>query len=314
MQKGDAVNRPVTISVLITNYNYARFIAKALDSVIKQTASPLEILVYDDGSTDNSLEIIREYPARLFSGPNRGVAHARNRLMERARGTHLIFLDGDDWLAPEALETAGRKIEAEAATRATYCEFRFHREDGAATIPRPHRRTPPVLTADTCYKVLHYMPCHTIVFPAAWKIPFDESLSTSEDQAFWAELLLRGARFSYIPDVLSVYRIHGKSRSYDRRLRSLQNQTSIHVNLISRHPSANRCVSFLRHVRWRRYKYAVELFRQGRKSEAAGEVIGSIRSIRDDIPQRLAMLLLGYCLPASFLRGLTRKIEGFKRT
>lgn len=307
------MNSPVAISVLISNYNYARFIDTAIGSAMAQTAPPHEILVYDDGSTDNSLDVIRGYPVRLFSGPNRGVAHARNRLLEEARGTHFLFLDGDDWLEPGALEAAVRKIEREPDTRATYCEYRFHRENDAMYTPMPHRRTPSVLNVDTCYKVLHYMPCHTVVFPASWATRFDESLTSSEDQAFWAELILKGASFTHLPEVLSVYRIHGRSRSHQDRLRSLQNQVSIHARLIETHPSANRRPSFLRHARWRRYKYALELFRQGRKAEAAGEVLGSIRSIRDDIPQRLAMLALGCCLPAWFLRDLTRRIEGVRR-
>ena len=200
----------VTISILICNFNYAHFIEEAINSVINQTVSPHEVLVYDDGSTDKSLEIIRRFPVRLFAGINQGVAHARNNLLERANGSHVLFLDGDDWLEPTAIEVAKREIVNHPRTEATYCDFRIHREIDATHVPRIRRRTPSVLSSDTCYKVFHYTPCHTIVFPHSWAIPFDESLSTSEDQAFWGELLLRGAKFTHIPDILSVYRLHGR--------------------------------------------------------------------------------------------------------
>lgn len=297
------------ISILICNFNYAHFIEEAISSAITQTEAPYEVLVYDDGSTDKSIEIIKRFPVRLFTGANQGVAHARNRLLEYATGSHVLFLDGDDWLEPNAIEAAKKEITTHPQTEATYCEFRFQREFDATCVPLIRRRTPSVLSSDTCYKVLHYTPCHTIVFPHSWAIPFDETLSTSEDQAFWGELLLRGAKFTHIPEVLSVYRLHGQSRSHDRRLESFHNQVQIHNNLIRNYPTASKHSSFMKHVRWRRYKYALELYRQGMKRHGTRILLSSMGVDADEIPMRLLALITGLVLPAAFQRYLSRTLE-----
>lgn len=297
----------VEISVLISNHNYGHFIDQAIQSVLQQTRPPHEILVYDDGSEDDSVQRINQWPVTLIRGGHRrGVASARNALVECATGTHLLFLDADDWLEPRALEAAAQRVESRPEVEATYCDFRFVTEDDAVGFPAVRRRTPPTLTVDTCFQVLHFIPCHTLVFPTSWAIPFDTSLSTSEDQAFWSELLLRGARFSYIDSVLSAYRLHGRSRSANRRLQSLRNQVSIHRRLIERYPAARKHDEFTRHVRWRKYKLGMELLRHGRRWEGAQVLMSSLRRRDDAVFQRLGGLAVGILLPTKVLQVLTR--------
>jgi len=188
----------IKISILISNHNYACFIGAAIQSALNQSLPPYEVIVYDDGSTDNSVEIISGFPVSLIKGAHGGVAHARNSLLEEARGTHILFLDGDDWLEPNAIEVVSKKIASEINTEATYSDFRFHKDSTQVHTPVISRSTPSVLSIDTCYHVLHYTPIHSMVFPLSWAIPFDENLTTSEDQAFWSELLLRGGKFLMI--------------------------------------------------------------------------------------------------------------------
>ncbi|MBO5831310.1 MAG: glycosyltransferase family 2 protein, partial [Alistipes sp.] len=92
------------ISVVIPLYNKAAEIERALKSVISQSLTPHEIIVVDDGSTDNSADIVRriieshpEHNIRLVSQENRGVSAARNRGIEEATGEYVAFLDGDDY-------------------------------------------------------------------------------------------------------------------------------------------------------------------------------------------------------------------------
>ena len=92
----------VLVSILIPCYNAERWIAQAIESALAQTWSEKEVIVVDDGSTDHSLEVIRQFDGRISweTGLNRGGNAARNRLLELARGEWLQYLDADDYLRP----------------------------------------------------------------------------------------------------------------------------------------------------------------------------------------------------------------------
>src|SRR6185312_13559112 len=97
--------RPL-VSVIITNYNYGRFLRCAIDSALRQTYRPLEILVVDDGSTDGSRAVIASYARRIrpLLRPNGGNAAACNTGFAASRGEIVLFLDADDALYPTAVE------------------------------------------------------------------------------------------------------------------------------------------------------------------------------------------------------------------
>src|SRR5262245_62172633 len=91
------------VSILIPCYNSERWIGHAIESALGQTWPNKQVIVLDDGSTDNSLNVIRQYEGHLRweSGQNRGGGYARNRLLELASGEWIQFLDADDYLLPE---------------------------------------------------------------------------------------------------------------------------------------------------------------------------------------------------------------------
>jgi glycosyltransferase involved in cell wall biosynthesis len=92
------------VSVVIPAYNYAKYLAKTLDSVFAQTYRPIEVIVVDDGSTDNTAEIVRAYPeVRYFYQSNQGVSVARNVGITAAQGEYIAFLDADDRWKPDKL-------------------------------------------------------------------------------------------------------------------------------------------------------------------------------------------------------------------
>jgi glycosyltransferase involved in cell wall biosynthesis len=96
----------VKVSVLIPAYNCAAFIRMTLDSVLMQSFPPYEILVMDDGSTDDTLSVLNTYKSKIkiFRGQNQGVANARNFLFQQAQGDLVAFLDHDDLWHPRYLE------------------------------------------------------------------------------------------------------------------------------------------------------------------------------------------------------------------
>ena len=100
-----------TVSVVMPCYNGAQFIAQALDSALAQTHRPVEILVVDDGSKDNSAELVNDYiqrfpdrGLRLIQQPNAGEPAARNTGIFASTGTWVAQLDTDDWWEPQKLE------------------------------------------------------------------------------------------------------------------------------------------------------------------------------------------------------------------
>ena len=93
------------VSVVIPCYNQARFLSEAIESVLAQSYKDFEIVVIDDGSTDDTSKVAARYPAvRCIRQDNQGLAAARNTGLRRSRGSYLVFLDADDRLLPEALE------------------------------------------------------------------------------------------------------------------------------------------------------------------------------------------------------------------
>lgn len=95
-----------TVSVVVPCYNYARFVGEAIESALGQTVKPLEVIVVDNGSTDNTLEVLRAFGDRIrvVAQENRGQSGARNAGFEVARGELLALLDADDVWLPQKLE------------------------------------------------------------------------------------------------------------------------------------------------------------------------------------------------------------------
>lgn len=99
----------VSVSVVIPCYNVEAFVAEAVRSAVGQSRRPLEVICVDDGSTDGTLQVLRdldsEHPGlvRVLTGPNRGAPAARNRGLAEAGGEYIQFLDADDVLDPEKL-------------------------------------------------------------------------------------------------------------------------------------------------------------------------------------------------------------------
>lgn len=125
----------VSVSVIIPVYNAAPYLRQCLDSVVRQTLRDIEILCVDDGSTDGSPAILREYEARdsrirVLTQPNLNAGAARNRGLDEARGDYLSFLDADDFFEPDMLEKAyARAKDLNAEILVFRCD-NYHDDEG----------------------------------------------------------------------------------------------------------------------------------------------------------------------------------------
>ena len=120
------------VSIIIPAYNAERFIARTLASALNQTFKDTEVIVVDDGSTDNTRHIVEAFAAgdrrlRLFSTTNRGVAMARNFGIENARGNYVAFLDADDLWHPTKIERQVETLGAHVSDSTWGGVYVFHR-------------------------------------------------------------------------------------------------------------------------------------------------------------------------------------------
>lgn len=129
------------VSVIIPCYNQAHFLSEAIESVLAQTHRDFEIIVVDDGSTDNTAEVaVRYRDVRYIRQPNQGVASARNTGFGESRGKYLVFLDADDRLLPAALEIGLNSLEAHPECAFVFGKCRYIAADGSL-LPTPHQRS-----------------------------------------------------------------------------------------------------------------------------------------------------------------------------
>src|SRR5215212_1699019 len=125
------------VSVVIPCYNQAHFLGEAIESVLAQSYPNFEIVVVDDGSTDDTSEVAAYYPGvRLVRQENKGLSGARNVGLARSEGEYLVFLDADDRLLHEALEAHLEHLKANPECAFVSGHYRFMAVDGSP-LPTP---------------------------------------------------------------------------------------------------------------------------------------------------------------------------------
>lgn len=124
------MNQPL-ISIIIPCWNGERLVGEAIESALAQTYAHVEVIVIDDGSTDESLRVVQSFGDRVRweSGINRGACAARNRGLTLSRGEMVQFLDADDTLSPRKLETMVAPAIANGPNCITYCHWQTQEGD-----------------------------------------------------------------------------------------------------------------------------------------------------------------------------------------
>ena len=204
------------ISVVIPLYNKEKQIAYTLQSVFEQTFQDFEIVVVDDGSTDNSVEEVEKFDdsrIRLIHQTNAGVSAARNRGIEEARGELIAFLDADDEWMPEYLATQSGLYQKYPECNVYACNYEFRDSEGkvTSTIIRklPFEGEDGILS--------NYFEVASCSHPPLWTSAvvikksaiqaiggFPLGIKSGEDLLTWARLAVN-EKFAYSRKVLSVF-------------------------------------------------------------------------------------------------------------
>ncbi|NIV30517.1 MAG: glycosyltransferase, partial [Anaerolineae bacterium] len=202
-------------SVVIPTYNQARFIAAAVESALAQTCPDVEIIVVDDGSTDDTQAVLSDYRDTVHTiyQQNRGLAGARNTGFLASRGDYLLFLDSDDLMHPDKLAAHVALLEAEPDFGLVYSAWQQISADGTEILGevRPHRQGQ--LLKELLLRQFFFFASAAVVRRECMERVglFDESLRWNEDADMWLRLARAGHAFGYIDRPLLQYRIHPDS-------------------------------------------------------------------------------------------------------
>jgi glycosyltransferase involved in cell wall biosynthesis len=222
----------VTVSVITPCYNGQRFIERTLRSALGQTRPPLEIIVVDDGSTDDSAARAEAFgpPVRVLRQTNQGESVARNRALEEARGSHVLFLDADDLLQPEALEhlavaSSGRP----GAVALMGCSW-FSEDPSApydTRVPASPSFFPAIIESNLAPPHCWLSPVEVIRKAGG----FYAELRWYEDWDLWWRVAMLGPELVGVPYVGALYRRHPGSQLATIRL---VDQIRGHASLMGR--------------------------------------------------------------------------------
>ena len=207
-----AVDEKPLISVVMPTYNREDLLPRSIESILNQTVKDFEFVIVDDGSTDDSVKLIQSYQAkdkriRLVRNPkNCGIACARNRGMDEAKGKYLAIMDSDDYSEPNRLEKSlafFKKHPDYIAVNSVYYEM--GREAKGVNNWVPPRRW------EIIYHFANYytnLAMFDLEFARKNGIRYDETLISAEDYDFWSRLWLAGGKLGMINEPLLRLRRH----------------------------------------------------------------------------------------------------------
>jgi glycosyltransferase involved in cell wall biosynthesis len=195
------------VSIVVLCHNYGRFLSEAVESALAQDYPRLELIVIDDGSTDDSLEVASRYQdrAKVLTQPNQGLARTCNRGASEASGEHFLFLSADDRLEPAYVSELMAALRRTPEASFAYCMARLF---GAETGVAPARP----FSAFSLVRGRNYINGSALTRRAdyldAGGYPEDLGEGAFDDWDFWLTMVERGHRGTYVPKPLLLWRRH----------------------------------------------------------------------------------------------------------
>jgi len=220
------MKRSELVSVIIPAFNAALYVRRAVESVLAQTHEPVEVIVVDDGSKDETSDVLRDFGNKilLISQNNRGPASARNAALRVAQGQFVMFLDADDWILPQKLKKQVGLLTNLTHAGWAYCDIAYVTDNGEKLYLASDRfsyakrkKLEGLLFSELILG--NFIPIHAPLIrreciDSVGHFDEDVHLIGVED---WDLLLRLASRFEtiYVPDILANCVIHSGSLSAD---------------------------------------------------------------------------------------------------
>lgn len=218
------------VSIIVPVYNTEEYIRQCLDSILNQTYQNFECLLINDGSSDNSADICREFVAkdtrfRYFEKENGGVSSARNLGIERSEGAYITFVDSDDWVDSDYLEVLYSAILEEQADIAVSTYKKFNTSDNCWYLHsfqvKYDRKVftnieliDELVDLDSFDFSYRFVSGKLVNRTSLKRIRFNELTTLGEDMEFWFKLYLISARIVYVNRDSYIYRVSNRSRHF----------------------------------------------------------------------------------------------------
>jgi glycosyltransferase involved in cell wall biosynthesis len=292
---GPGLSRPETaggpaVAVVVPTYQYGHFVGRAIDSALAQSHPPAEVVVVDDGSTDDTAGVVARYgpPVRLLSQDNRGVAAARNAGIAASASPLLAFLDADDTWEPGKLAAQVARWTAQPDLGLVHCGVSEVDVDGTATGTRlegAEGRVAEDLLLLTGPGILGGGSGPLVPRSVIDRVGgFDERLSTSADWELWLRIAAEHP-VGFVAEPLVRYTIHGGNMH--RNLAAMEHDVLLGFEkAFAAHPAT---------LGPRRQEALANLYMTLAGSHfAAGEVVPACRDVARSVrhrPAKLAYLL-----------------------
>lgn len=226
--------RPL-VSVIIASYNYGRFLAEAIESALQQTYQPIEVIVVDDGSTDNTADVAARYPVRLIRQPNAGLAAAGRAGIRASCGEFVMRLDADDRLKPTYVEETVAVLRANASIDFVYTQVQYF---GAQEGTYPIEDFDPDTLAERNYVNASAM-MRRSAYESAGGYCTALGRLRCEDWDLWLSFVDRGRRGQLLARPLLEYRRHTRGSMANFNLlavSSVRRELALVAHLQDHHP------------------------------------------------------------------------------
>ena len=291
------------VSIVISSYNQSKFIQESINSVLLQNYSNIEIIIIDDASSDNSIEIIKELVSQyrdhkiklIIKEENEGNVYSRNIGLKESKGKYICFLDGDDYYLPNKISTQVSYFEKHPNQIGNYHDANVFDSDSGKSLYKYSQRygAGNVSSTELISKGM-FIHFGSIMFKkdSIKNIHFDETLRMGDDWLFTVSLLHTNRKtINFLPEIFTMYRRHLFNKT-------LNWEGKIHHNHLMLDKIEIQFKSVLMAVRRRR----ADLFFM--------EIVFNVshNKYRKTIPKILGYFIYSFPNPLKFLRLLTREL------
>ncbi|MEH2434386.1 MAG: glycosyltransferase family 2 protein [Nostoc sp.] len=286
------------VSVIIPAYNTEAYLAKAIESVLEQTLTDIEVIIVDDASNDKTVEVAKSFTDPrlkvIVNQQNLGAAAARNRALRAAQGEWIAVLDSDDWYAPERLEklvSLANEKNADMIADDLYLINDGETSPWSTLIQESEERIDKIFQIDIVYFVetdvygqpgLHLgisKPLFKREFMVKHGIEYDDAIRMGQD--FWIDMkcLIKGARFFLEPKPYYYYRSRPGSLVHKSQLSRLNqylnaSNSFMQQEVVKKNPALMRAMSYNNSVYKKNLAYlqVVEPLKEGKWLKALTEM------------------------------------------